>query len=104
MQRIQKIMEETQTTWEAPNLGQTRVQMEGDSVTRWITGVWKAYKKETRERIARLQDTLGELAKEWGASTPTAQDEPIKHVYRQWNTRADALATQAKGGNTHGRG
>ena len=53
LHRRKQIMEETQTTWEAPQEAKIKVQMEGDSmvVTRWIAGGWKAYKKETMKRL-----------------------------------------------------
>ena len=81
----------------AKKSGKALVFLEGDNklVTGWTRGDAPVYHKPYRKRVARLQNTL-QRWHEMGLMPPAEGEDLIRHIFREDNTRADALVKGAK--------
>jgi len=72
------------------------IDVAGDSLTsvNWINGIWESKKLDTQPLTSECQKLLADLQVE-GFIAPRARHEDyVRHVYREYNKRADLLATR----------
>jgi len=88
-----RVVLEHKQTWAPSAPGKVRLLIQGDSLLtiQWMKGVWEVRNPELRKQVAKLHD-LVETFIDTPVEPPTDADEIFKHVYREFNERADALA------------
>ena len=99
-EKKRKVMMEQESTWDLTDNHATRASFAGDSmlIVNWINGVWSVNQESYRNRIARIHNDLEEAYRD-GLKPAGRGADYTRHVFREFNEKADHLTRIARQGN-----
>ena len=82
--------------WSLPTSNAKRLEILGDSrlIIHWVNGLWRCKFKVYDQRVAILHSILTELMVTHGVAPRQDCDDWGRHIYRELNAEADALASR----------